>query len=203
MDPFVWACVLLVAGLALVLIEFFVPSSGVLAVSAFTCLVVSVVLAFRQSHEWGLAFLAGAVLGTPIMLALGIKWWPQTPIGRRILPRIPSSEEVLPDTALRRELKSLLGKHGVARSMMMPSGAVEVEGHVIDASSEGQSIENGTPVKVIEVEGTRVVVRAESNFNTPGVVKKALPASDVLSQSVESLGLGDLELDDLSGEHKK
>src|SRR5437868_2238897 len=103
MDPLAWAVILLIAGLILVVVEFFVPSSGVLGVSAFACLVFSVVLAFRHSQLTGLLFMGGAVLGAPVMLAMGVKFWPHTPIGRRILINNPRPEDVLPDTPLRRE----------------------------------------------------------------------------------------------------
>jgi hypothetical protein len=75
----------------------------------------------------------------------------------------------------------------VAKSVMMPSGAVLVEGQTIDALSEGIGIEAGQRVKVIEVRGTRVLVRPTDETEPP-------PASDdVLSQPIESLGLDSLE----------
>ena len=78
-----------------------------------------------------------------------------------------------------------MGKLGVAKSMMLPSGAVQVGNLVIDALSEGLPIEAGQRVKVIEVHGSRVVVRPADPDEpaTPAV------ADDLMSRSIESLGI--------------
>jgi hypothetical protein len=71
---------------------------------------------------------------------------------------------------------------------MMPSGAVLIEGATIDAMSEGIGIEAGQRIKVIEVRGTRVLVRPVDESEPP-----AAASDDVLSQPIESLGLDSLE----------
>jgi len=185
MDPLIWGYILLAVGLILVVLEFFVPSGGVIGLSAFCCLVAAIVMAFRSSGGMGLVFMTGAVLGVPLIIALGVQWWPYTPMGSRILLRNPTSAEVMPDTD---DMKSLLGKIGETRSLMMPSGAVEIDGKMVDAMSEGQVIELGQQVKVIDVRGMHVVVRPVSD--APAVVHPR--KDDMLSQSIESLGLDDL-----------
>ena len=119
--------------------------------------------------------------------ALAIKVWPDTPIGRRILPPLPSSEEVLPDSDHRRELQELVGQVGRAKSLMLPSGAAEIAGRTVDALSEGVAIEPGQLVRVVEVRGNRVLVRPATD-ETP-----VRSADDPLSQSIETLGLDPFE----------
>lgn len=58
------------------------------------------------------------------------------------------------------ELESLLGCRGVAATPLRPAGAALIEGKKIDVVTEGDFISPGTPVLVIRVEGTRVVVKA-------------------------------------------
>jgi membrane-bound ClpP family serine protease len=192
MEPLTWAMLLLAAGLILVVVEFFVPSSGVLGVSALVCLVAANVLAFRHSGSMGLLFMACAVLGVPVLLALGANLWPHTPIGQRVLLRVPLAKDVLPDSPRRRELKQLVGKIGQAKSLMMPSGAVEIAGHTIDATSEGQPIESGATVKVIEVRGMHVVVRVVTADEANKPLAQAPARGGVLEQPLDSLGLNDL-----------
>ncbi len=195
MEPLTWAILLLIAGLVLVVVEFFVPSSGVLGVSAAFCLVAAVVLAFQHSGLTGLLFMSCCVIGVPILLAMGANIWPHTPIGRRVLLRVPTATEVLPDNALRRESKALLGKVGRAKSLMMPSGAIEIAGQTIDAMSEGQPIEPGTAIKVVEVHGMQVVVRAvtdEAELEARPVPNAVGEQKTILDQPLESLGLNDL-----------
>jgi membrane-bound serine protease (ClpP class) len=120
----------------------------------------------------------------PGALSLAFRYWPETPMGRRLLLGVPKSEEVLPDSPQRQRLRQLVGHIGVARTMMMPSGAIEIDGHTVDALSEGIPIEPGQTIEVIEVRGTRVVVRPTSEKPAPRVL-----ANDLLSQPLESLGI--------------
>jgi membrane-bound serine protease (ClpP class) len=109
-------------------------------------------------------------------------------MGRRLLLDVRSGEEMLPDTPERRKLAQLVGKLGVAKTLMLPSGAVVIEGRTIDALSEGMSIEAGQRVRVVAVHGSRVVVR-------PADDNEELPPDDVdvLSRPIESLGIESLE----------
>jgi membrane-bound ClpP family serine protease len=174
---------LLLLGLVLVLLEVFVPSGGVIGVLAVLSVMGSVVMAFTSGPATGMTFLLLALVALPGAFSFAIKIWPETPLGRRILIRIPTSQEVLPDSPHRRSLQELIGKVGRAKSLMLPSGAAEIAGHTVDAVSEGVTIEPGTLVRVVEVRGTRVVVRPAGQ-ETP-----AAHAEDQLSRPIESLGL--------------
>ena len=187
MDPLAWSALLLILGLALVVVEVFIPSGGILGFLSIASLVSGIILAFyHRGAETGFIFLAVTAVTVPTALALAFRWWPNTPMGRRLLLDIPTSEEVLPDSAQRRSLRQLVGKLGVAKSVMLPSGAVLIDGETIDALSEGMSIEAGQRVRVVEVRGNRVVVRPTSDAERQS-------SDDVLSQPIESLGLDSLE----------
>jgi len=43
---------------------------------------------------------------------------------------------------------------------LRPSGTAVINGKRIDVVTEGPFVERGSPIKVVEVEGARVVVRA-------------------------------------------
>jgi membrane-bound ClpP family serine protease len=190
MDPLVWSVLLLFLGLALVCLEVFVPSGGILGFLSISSLMAGVVLAFyHRGAEVGLLFLLATAVAVPVAIVMAFRYWPKTPMGRRLLLEVPSGQAVLPDSPQRQRLKQLVGKRGVAKSVMMPSGAVLIEGHTIDALSEGVPIEAGQPIEVIEVRGTRVVVSpVDENEEQPAVA-----SDDVLSQPIESLGLDSLE----------
>jgi membrane-bound ClpP family serine protease len=187
MDYLVWAGILLSIGLALAMLEVFVPSGGLLGFLSLMSLLAAVIMAFRHGPWSGIGFLGAAVFAVPAGLILALQWWPKTPMGRRILLPLPTSDEVLPDSDRRRNLKSLVGKIGKAKSLMLPSGAVDVEGTTVDALSEGMAIEAGAWVKVVEVRGTRVVVRPTDHGPAPP------EHDDTLDQSIESVGLDPFE----------
>lgn len=188
MDPLVWSALLLLLGLTLVVVEVFIPSGGVLGFLAIAALVSGVVMAFyHHGAETGFLFLGITAITVPIALGMAFRWWPQTPMGRRLLLEVPDAEEVLPDSPQRRFLRQMVGKVGVAKTLMLPSGAVAVDDHTIDALSEGIPIEAGQRVRIVEVRGNRVIVRPVADEVADA------DASDVLSRPLESLGLDSLE----------
>jgi membrane-bound serine protease (ClpP class) len=100
-----------------------------------------------------------AVVGAGILIGMLAKVLPQTPIYRRMalvtsLP--PGGVEVVPDSV--RGVHA--GETGIAKTMLRPSGKAEFGGHAFDVVSAGDFIEVGAPVRVVSVEGARVVVEA-------------------------------------------
>ena len=55
--------------------------------------------------------------------------------------------------------KDLLGLEGSALTPLRPAGVADIGGRRVDVVSEGAYIAAGTALKVIRVEGVRVVVR--------------------------------------------
>ena len=189
MSLLVWSLILLTVGLALILLEVFVPSSGVLGVLAGLSVVAAIIVAFMQGPYVGLAIVSTTVVALPAVVALALRIWPSTSIGRRILLGVPKAEELLPDDEVTQRLKSLVGKQGVAQSLMLPSGAIRIDGRTYDATAAGVAIEPGTAVRVVEVHGARIVVRPiEEDDEQADRVAQADPG-DPLSRSLESLGL--------------
>lgn len=184
----VWAVILFLSGLALLVLEAFLPSGGFLGVTSIACLLTAIVLGYVGSWVEGTIILVAAVVGVPGAVVVLLKYWPDTPIGRRVLLNVPSSEEVLPDIGQR---KSLLGKRGRAQSVMLPSGPVEIDGELIDAVSEGMTIEAGQLVEVVEAGAIRVVVRAVEE-EVP-VSSPISPEHDPLAEPVDALELDQLK----------
>ncbi|WP_041177115.1 NfeD family protein [Brachyspira intermedia] len=56
----------------------------------------------------------------------------------------------------------LIGKEGVADTFFRPSGYIVIDGKKYDAVSEGEFINKGSSLKVILVEGNRIVVKKSS-----------------------------------------
>ena len=58
-----------------------------------------------------------------------------------------------------------LGKTGHASSPLRPAGIAEIDGQRVDVVSDGEHVDAGQFVKVIRVDGNRVVVRHVSDIN--------------------------------------
>jgi membrane-bound serine protease (ClpP class) len=164
LDPTTWAFLLLLLGLIFLVLEFFVPSGGALAVLCALSLLAAIVVGFMAGPWTGLSILLLEGVLVPAAIAAAIKWWPETPIGRLILiPRPQSPDEVLPETENYR-LQNLIGKRGTARGTMLPSGLVVIDGKSYDAVSEGKPIEAGETILVVSVSTQRLVVRQDNTI---------------------------------------
>lgn len=158
-DLWVWAVLLLLLGLGLAVLEIFIPNGGILAFLSICALIGSLLLAFRQGPVAGFLVLSMAIVGLPAVVVLALKYWPETSMGKRIMLGTPRGEDVRSGITERRGLADLVGQVGEAKSPMLPSGAVAINGRTIDAVSEGTPIDPGQRVRVVEVRGSRVVVR--------------------------------------------
>ncbi len=164
MDPTTWAFLLLLLGLIFLVLEFFIPSGGALAVLCALSLLAAIVVGFMAGPWTGLSIMVLEGVIVPAALAAAVKWWPETPIGRMILiPRPQSPDEVLPETENYR-LQNLVGKRGTARGTMLPSGLVVIDGKTYDAVSEGKPIEAGETVLVVAISTQRLVVRQDNTI---------------------------------------
>ena len=179
MNTLLWVAALLLLGLGVMVLEVFVPSGGILGFVSIAALVAAVATAFlEQGVTAGMASLAVVVLAVPAVLAVAFRWFPETPLGRRVLPPAPEAADVLPDLDRRRHVRELVGHAGRTVTDLLPWGRVELAGEAFDAMSEGGPIETGTAVEAVGVQGTALVVRP--------VESRVEAAKDVASESMES-----------------
>lgn len=186
LDPLGWAILLLAGACLLAVLEVFIPSGGVISFLAGLCILGSLVMAFRRDTTTGLAFITLALIAVPVTIGMAFKIWPHTPMGKAFLGELPTEAEVAPDDARR----DLVGRTGVAKSLMLPSGSVLIDGRLIDAVSRGVPIESGTPVVVVEVRANRVVVRPADDEEARTI---AAEQGQVLEQPLEDFGLEEFD----------
>jgi membrane-bound serine protease (ClpP class) len=185
MDPLFWALIFIGLAMLVVFVELFIPSAGILGILAAGLAITGVVMAFRSSVETGAIFLLIVLLAVPAILYGMIKVWPHTPIGRRILLGDVPPEAILPPEPYS---KDLVGQIGVARTKMLPSGIIVVDGEKYDAVSDGFPIDIDQPIIVTAIRANRIYVHPyDSSLADP----RELPARDrdVLAQPFEDLGL--------------
>ncbi len=157
MSPLMIALLLLVVGLALVVLEMFLPSAGVLGFLAAVCLGGAVVYAYlKLNMAVGTAFLATVVVMVPILMGIAIRTWPQTPIGRMILLDGAIDGSLAPPQE--NPLTSLIGQRGLAKSVLLPGGVAEIDGKFFDVIALGAGADRGDLIEVVEVEGNRILV---------------------------------------------
>lgn len=150
-EGWAWIVGLLILGYLLILFELFIPG-GILGILGTGAIAYGVYLAFEQGPLWG----ALSLVVSAIVVGGGLKWFFSSETGRRLML---SGNEATKWKAPDERLAGLEGKEGVATSTLRPSGVATIEGERIDVvAGDGEYIAAGTPIRVTQVEGSRVVV---------------------------------------------
>ena len=155
-----WPILLLLLGIFLVFLEVLIPSGGILTVLAGAALIGSIVLAFAHGGTWsGIGMITAVGIGVPLTVGFAFKILPRTPFGRLLILPQPEPDHFDARTEKDRERELLVGKVGRTLTQLRPAGVVEIDGKRVDTVAEGVVIDPGKLVRVIAVEGRRVIVR--------------------------------------------
>ena len=58
------------------------------------------------------------------------------------------------------DMEVFLGREGVTTTVLRPTGMAEFDGVRLNVMSEGEYVQSGTPVQIVRVDGSRILVRA-------------------------------------------
>ncbi|MCC5829449.1 MAG: hypothetical protein JJU36_08375 [Phycisphaeraceae bacterium] len=158
-----WALTFLAIAVALFLIEFFVPSGGVLGFLGSCCLVAFIIMLFIEDTRLGLIGAAVVLIAIPPSVAVAIKYYPETRVARLLkLHNDPMSETAeRGDAAVDadRQSKTMIGKQGKTVTPLRPVGVCLIEGKRYDCIAEGGVIRADREVEVVEAEPLQLKVR--------------------------------------------
>jgi len=157
-----WGLALLAAALVLVIAEVFVPSGGLIGMTAAVLAIAGVVVFWRVSWVWGGASLAVVMILAPIAFNFALRVMPHTPMGRRLIlaDEIDPERQAVDDQRRAAQEQALIGATGVALTDLRPVGTVEIEGTRLEVLAEGGMIRAGSRVRVTASSGNQVKVRA-------------------------------------------
>lgn len=148
--------VLLIAGFVFVGIEMVLPGFSIPGVSGIACLIIGVFLLADTPLE--AAFFTVAILAVLGILMALILWLLSK--GKLRTPIILEDEQKRADGYLSSsDLNYLLGRQGVASTDLRPAGVATFDDVNFDVFSDGSYISAGTPVEIIKVEGSRLLVK--------------------------------------------
>jgi len=181
MDPWSWALILLLVGFALVLLEAFIPSGGILGFLAAAAIVGAIVLAFNSGPSIGMLFLIVALLLVPMLIIFALKLWPRTPIGKHVLLASPKEEDVMVENLAPERLEPLIGELGHAKYRMIPSGLVTIGKEEHEATCENGLAEIGQPIKVVGIRNNRLLVQLVEGE------EPATDSNDPLNQPIDEV----------------
>lgn len=169
-------------GLAFIACEIFViPGFGVPGIGGFLLVVGSLVMASRNvvwpestrdlmQLNKTLTTVGASMIAFVILAMIGSRYLLDIPLFRRIALIPPATDETAASVAIgtafavsdRQAPWELVdvGDSGVANSPLRPAGKVAFGDEIVDVITEGEFVEAGSSVRIVQKQGTRVVVRS-------------------------------------------
>lgn len=144
-DPF-FTWLLLGIGVALIFLEVFIPSGGIIGIVALAALGLGIYSFFHQGK-----ILLGSMTGIGVAVFV-------ISMFSFMLRRISLTETQNSD-AVDNSLGEIMGRSGVTKSALRPAGVALIDGKRVDVVASSGFIENGKLITVVETSGNRVVVR--------------------------------------------
>ncbi len=148
--------ILFIVGIILLLIEAAVPGFGVPGIGGIISVVLSIILASGSPQTAILSLVISLTL-TIIITIILVKYGARSPYLDKVI--LSTKQENSKGYISSKISKQYLGEEGMAITTLRPAGTIQIGDERIDAVSEGDFINKGDKVKVVKVQGSRVVVR--------------------------------------------
>jgi membrane-bound ClpP family serine protease len=166
---------LFLAGVSCLLLEIFViPGFGIFGLGGGAMVLASIVLASQTSKSFipqneyqrdqlltSLLTVAAACVGTIAFAVLLRNHLPRSRLFGNFMLEPPAGEEA--ETIRRREslvnFHDLVGTQGTTTTQLTPSGKARIGDLLVDVIADGEVIDRGAAIEVVEVRGSRVLVR--------------------------------------------
>ena len=170
--------ILFLAGVTFVLTEIFIiPGFGIAGISGLLLMSASVLLASQdfvipnsprqvETTLTAVSVLAGSCVAFIVIAIVMTKYMGYLPVLNRLALEPPSGEGLAfhendrKSEASADEYTVAVGDWGIAESTLRPAGKATFAEKFVDVVTDGSFIDQGQQVRVIEVSGNRVVVRA-------------------------------------------
>ncbi len=163
---------LFLLGVVLLIVEIFlIPGFGVTGASGILLIAVALVLSRQDfvlpefTWEWDLFKQNLIVIGLSIVVSVVffgviIRLFPHLPLFNRLILESPASggaAGVLPDE---HHTGAASGDRGITLTILRPVGKAEIGGDVVVVKTDGEFIDDGVEIEVVEVRGNQVLVQA-------------------------------------------
>lgn len=153
------ALLLLVLGVILIIVEFFVPG-GIVGALGVASIVGSMLMSGYSLNNMILSVSIAFILAVAAAVILFKYVGAERGLFKHIILQDRTTTERGYVSNINRN--ELLGEEGIAMTPLRPSGTALINEERVDVVTEGSFIDKDTKIKVVKVEGVRVVVRAIS-----------------------------------------
>ena len=145
-----------VLGVILLLLEIFIPGFGVFGILGVLMIFASIIIASGSIVN----SIYYCIIAAIVILVLGyfaLKNIKQKKLNSHLF--LDSKLEKDDGFVSSKDMKNYLHKQGCTISYLRPFGKIDIEGEVLDATTENAFIQKNTKVKVVRVEGNKIIVK--------------------------------------------
>ncbi len=162
----IWEIIIFIVGLVLLLIEiFYIPGFGLLGILGIILMIGSIFFGLigdfpvisENEISNALIQLAFSLVGSIVFLFILWRFLPGVPIWGRLV--LSTSENQTEGFISNPDFSHLLGKRGKALTQLRPAGIALIENKRYDVLTEGEFISKDEDVEVVEVTGSKIVVK--------------------------------------------
>lgn len=145
-----------IVGISLISLELFIPSFGIIGVAGIALTIYSVMDSFASPKK-GIFVIIATGLAVVITMTIFVK------LGFRVnlfdSYVLDVKERDRKDFHEDKDLSELIGNVGVTKSILRPTGRIEVDGEIYDAMARSEFIEEASVVSVIDVKDGHIIVK--------------------------------------------
>ena len=152
----VWTLISFVAGITLLALEIFIPSFGLIGICGLVLVGLSLYNSFRMDGREVILLVAATlaiIISVTAYVTLGFR---ANIFDKGILKSVNSKERGYNSKA---DYSHLVGKTGNSRSILRPTGRIEIDGNYYDATSQGEFIKSFCKIEVVSVKDGHIVVK--------------------------------------------
>ncbi|CAH1214119.1 hypothetical protein PAECIP111893_03776 [Paenibacillus plantiphilus] len=148
--------ILFLIGLVLLVSELFIPSFGILGILGTASLIGGILLSAADTRTAIISLVIALAVAALIVIFVAIRFKHLGIWNKFILKDQLTTDEGYVSTATR---ATLLGRTGTALTPLRPAGTAVIEDERVDVVTSGEFISAGAAVKVVKVDGARIVVQ--------------------------------------------
>ncbi|MCP4253414.1 MAG: hypothetical protein GY775_08380 [Candidatus Scalindua sp.] len=160
-------------GIVLIAVEIlFIPGFGIAGIPGIILILIGAILSFQDftiprtpydadMFVKNIFAVMCSLIGSVIAIFLLFRFMPGMPFLNRLV--LTSSETSISGFVVPPQpagSSSMMGMKGKALTVLHPTGKIEVNNNTLDVVTEGEYIEKGKIVEIIEISGNRIVVKA-------------------------------------------
>ncbi len=158
--------IMFIAGVILLILEIFViPGFGITGVAGIILIIASIFMSLVGGIPFfDFQLISSAIIQLSVSLVLTLvfvyllaKYLPKSRRFSRLI--LAEKEEASKGFVSYESVLELIGAEGIALTTLRPAGTAEINDKKVDVVSESEYVDQGSKIKVIRVEGAKVVVK--------------------------------------------